>query len=479
MKSSVLAPPGMESATAMRIGSAAAASTSCPACISKWSGLRSLRHTPRPCPREGVPWSPKSGTECFRIRVNAVASEFTKVNYGRVNGAAVIKHQPSAGEKLEEISIGNGHLHHSMAHHIHHKIEGNGHNIGLSTWIGALASAVLAIEKQRRMELDALVQRKPVALDTLRQGKLVENDLVYRQTFVIRSYEAGFDKIASIETIANLFQETALNHVGLSKFVGDGMGTTHAMMRHRLIWVVTRMHVEVDRYPVWGDMVEIDSWVAAEGKNGMRRDFIVRDYNSGEVIARATSTWVMMNQDTRRLSKMPKEVLAEISPYFLSKTCVKADPCQKIKKLDDSTAPYSRSDLVPRLRDMDMNQHVNNVKYISWVLESVPQSLLVAHELASMTLEYRRECTPADVVQSLSCPDTHLSGHGSPLIHGGLDGSADAVSCSGSGALKSATLSPPLKPVQYTHLLRMQSTRSDIVLGKTKWRVKDRYVAAH
>jgi hypothetical protein len=46
-------------------------------------------------------------------------------------------------------------------------------------------------------------------------------------------------------------QETALNHVGLSKFVGDGMGTTHAMMRHRLIWVVTRMHVEVDRYPVW------------------------------------------------------------------------------------------------------------------------------------------------------------------------------------------------------------------------------------
>lgn len=129
--------------------------------------------------------------------MNAVASEFTKVNNGRVNGAAVIKHQPS---KLEEISIGNGHLHHSMAHHIHHKMEGNGHNIGLSTWIGALASAVLAIEKQRRMESDT------VALDTLRQGKLVENDLVYRQTFVIRSYEAGFDKIASIETIANLFQ---------------------------------------------------------------------------------------------------------------------------------------------------------------------------------------------------------------------------------------------------------------------------------
>jgi fatty acyl-ACP thioesterase B len=48
-----------------------------------------------------------------------------------------------------------------------------------------------------------------------------------------------------------MWQETALNHVGMSTFVGDGMGTTHAMMRHRLIWVVTRMHVEVNRYPVW------------------------------------------------------------------------------------------------------------------------------------------------------------------------------------------------------------------------------------
>lgn len=167
-----------------------------------------------------------------------------------------------------------------------------------------------------------------------------------------------------------------------------------------------------------------------------------------------------------------------------------------------------------------MNQHVNNVKYISWVIEvgelhsyrvyfsiktefgnmlsflvlklmhivgdvmmqSIPQSLLVAHELASMILEYRRECTPSDVVQSLSCPDTHLSSgsfkNESPLAHGGLDGSPDAVSCS-SGALKNATISSSTTgPVEYTHLLRMQSSGADIVHGKTKWRVKDRYVAA-
>ena len=35
-------------------------------------------------------------------------------------------------------------------------------------------------------------------------------------------------------------------------------------------------------------MVQVDTWVAAAGKNGMRRDWHVHDYNSGRTILRAT-----------------------------------------------------------------------------------------------------------------------------------------------------------------------------------------------
>lgn len=34
--------------------------------------------------------------------------------------------------------------------------------------------------------------------------------------------------------------------------------------------------------------MEIDTWVAGEGKNGMRRDWLVTDFNTGEILARAT-----------------------------------------------------------------------------------------------------------------------------------------------------------------------------------------------
>lgn len=34
--------------------------------------------------------------------------------------------------------------------------------------------------------------------------------------------------------------------------------------------------------------MEIDTWVDAAGKNGMRRDWVILDYKSKDIIARAT-----------------------------------------------------------------------------------------------------------------------------------------------------------------------------------------------
>lgn len=46
-------------------------------------------------------------------------------------------------------------------------------------------------------------------------------------------------------------QEVALNHVSLLGISGTGFGATKGMNENRLIWVITRLHVEVDRYPAW------------------------------------------------------------------------------------------------------------------------------------------------------------------------------------------------------------------------------------
>ncbi|XP_057545596.1 palmitoyl-acyl carrier protein thioesterase, chloroplastic-like [Amaranthus tricolor] len=310
-----------------------------------------------------------------------------------------------------------------------------------SMLLAAITTIFLAAEKQWMM-LDWKPKRPDVLVDPFGLGSLVQDGFIFRQNFPIRSYEIGADRTASIETLMNHLQETALNHVKSAGLLGDGFGSTPEMCKRNLIWVVTRMQVLVDRYPTWGDVVQVDTWVRSSGKNGMCRDWLIRDCNTGEILTRASSVWVMMNKQTRRLSKMPDEVRAEIGPYFVDTPSVFDEDERKLPKLDDNTAEHIRTNLTPRWNDLDVNQHVNNVKYIGWILESAPQSLLESHELSSMTLEYRRECGRDNVLQSLT-----------------------AVTGTNVGGLQDYW------NVECLHLLRNEEG-AEVVRGRTEWRPK-------
>ncbi|KAJ4968985.1 hypothetical protein NE237_015686 [Protea cynaroides] len=261
--------------------------------------------------------------------------------------------------------------------------------------------------------------------DPLRLGTLSEDGLSYKEKFIVRSYEVGINKTATIEAVANLLQEAACNQVHTLGYSTDGMGTTYNMRKLNIIWVTTRMHIEVYKYPAWGDMVEVETWFEA-GRLGARRDFIIKDA-TGTVIGRASSKWVAMNTDTRRLQKVHDDVLEEII-NFSPRTPRFAFPVEdkslmkKIPKLEEP-AQYSRLGLMARRADLDMNQHVNNVTYIGWLLESLPQELIDTHELRKVTLDYRQECRHDHVVDSFTSMEPMKDAEAIPELNG-TNGSA-------------------------------------------------------
>ncbi|XP_076894013.1 palmitoyl-acyl carrier protein thioesterase, chloroplastic-like [Bidens hawaiensis] len=311
-----------------------------------------------------------------------------------------------------------------------------------------------------------MIPSKKQLVDPFRQGVIILDGVGYRQTVVVRSYEVGPDKTVTLQSILNLLQETALNHVWMSGLLGDGFGATHGMMKNNLIWVVSRMQVQVDQYPIWGEILEIDTWVGASGKNGMRRDWEIRSHTTGIVFARATSTWVMMNQFTRRLSKMPDEVRAEISPWFIHKQAIKEESPEKIEKLDDN-AKYINSGLQPKRSDLDMNHHVNNVKYVGWMFEAIPDEYLENYQLSNIILEYRRECGSSDVVQSLCEPEQV------GIIKDGVQDVNNMNGCSiGAGGAGFLNCLMNQSSVRFTHVLQVKedSKCQEIVRGKTTWK---------
>nr|XP_043635939.1 oleoyl-acyl carrier protein thioesterase, chloroplastic-like [Erigeron canadensis] len=292
----------------------------------------------------------------------------------------------------------------------------------------------------------------------LRLGSLTEDGLSYKEKFVIRCYEVGINKTATIETIANLMQEVGGNHAQGVGFSTDGFATTTTMRKLHLIWVTARMHIEIYRYPAWSDVIEIETWIQDDGRIGTRRDWLLKDCANGEVIGRATSKWVMMNEDTRRLQKVGDDVREEYL-VFAPRTLRLAFPeknnnsLKKIAKLEDP-AEYSRLGLVPRRSDLDMNKHVNNVTYIGWALESIPPAIIDSHELQAITLDYRRECQRDDIVDSLTTREP-------------LDDSELTVT---NGSATSKKDGEDLS--RFLHLLRSSNNGLEINRCRTEWRKK-------
>ncbi|XP_022771493.1 oleoyl-acyl carrier protein thioesterase 1, chloroplastic-like [Durio zibethinus] len=298
--------------------------------------------------------------------------------------------------------------------------------------------------------------------DQLRLGSLTEDGLSYKEKFIVRCYEVGINKTATIETIANHLQEVGGNHAQSVGFSRDGFATSPTMRKLHLIWVTARMHIEVYKYPAWSDVIEIETWCQNEGRIGTRRDWILKDFATGEVIGRATSKWVMINQYTRRLQKVSDDVKEEYLVFCPRKPRL-AFPeennksLKKIAELEDPVQ-YSKLGLMPRRADLDMNHHVNNVTYIGWVLESMPQEIIDTHELQTITLDYRRESQQDDVVDSLTGPEPVEGTETISELHG-TNGSA-------------ATREDNEDCHQFLHLLRLSSDGQEINRGRTEWRKK-------
>ncbi|KAG6473831.1 palmitoyl-acyl carrier protein thioesterase, chloroplastic-like [Zingiber officinale] len=356
---------------------------------------RAINETPESLGVRGIVAKPASSSGAMQVKAHAQAPP-------KVNGTKVVL--KSESHTIEEEAPSSSRTFYNQ----------------LPDWsflFAAVTTIFLAAEKQFTL-IDWKPKRPDMLADAFGLGKIMQDGMVFRQNFSIRSYEIGADRTASIETLMNHLQETALNHVRSAGLMGAGFGSTPEMSKRNLIWVVTKMQALVEQYPSWEDVVQVDTWVASSGKNGMRRDWHVRDYRTGQTVLRATSVWVMMNKQTRRLSKIPEEVRAEIGSYFMDRDPIINDDGRKLSKLEDDNADYVRTGLTPRWGDLDVNQHVNNVKYIGWILESAPISILESHELSGMTMEYRRECGKDSVLQSLAAVSSnHLPETGLECQH--------------------------------------------------------------
>lgn len=214
----------------------------------------------------------------------------------------------------------------------------------------------------------------------------MENQLnEYSEKFNIRAYEIDSTGRASIISIGNYLQEIAGNHAGILGVSVD------KLFKKKLTWVLSRLHFQIDIYPKWRDEITIHTW-----PSGVHGKFAIRDFeilsSDNKIIGRATTSWMLIDLVKLKPISMPDFIT---SIHLSKKERSLDDNFEKIPGIDKIN--YSKKFNV-RLSDLDINQHVNNVNYIEWAIESLPLEIRKIYQLSGFEISFRAESKYGDVI---------------------------------------------------------------------------------
>mmetsp|Transcript_20653 Transcript_20653/g.62236 ORF Transcript_20653/g.62236 Transcript_20653/m.62236 type:complete len:374 (-) Transcript_20653:315-1436(-) len=291
----------------------------------------------------------------------------------------------------------------------------------------SLPAAASSVAAERRVDPSQVKKATPAVTTLPSPGPsgLDPGEESFTEEHRIRSYEVGPDQRTSIVTIANLLQEVAGNHgVAMWGRGSEGFATDPIMVENHLIFVTTRIQMRMKSYPKWGDLVSIKTWFQRDGRIAFTRNWVIRNASTGEQLGAATSTWIMLNTQTRRPARIPDSMLDKLATFSPDqpKQCLPEDECKQ--KLPDFPMPpeITGPTQVARRSDVDMNQHLNNVTYLAWCLETVPLDIYTDCQLHQVEIDYKAECVAGDKVDCLgavlSDADTTSNGDGTrQLLH--------------------------------------------------------------
>jgi medium-chain acyl-[acyl-carrier-protein] hydrolase len=206
--------------------------------------------------------------------------------------------------------------------------------------------------------------------------------------FVVGASEAGPRGRVKLACLLDYFQESAAEHAArLGASVLD-------LIKKKLTWILSRYHVRVFRYPVWGEEVRMTTWPSSRGGLFALREFEMSD-QSGNAVAAATSSWMLLDV----LRKKPVPVVENLGEFPQDARRAIADDFAPLPGLNkvDSELPFR-----VKMGDLDWNRHVNHVVYIEWAVESAPVEVIGESLPVEIEVDYRGEVLYGQTVLSRS-----------------------------------------------------------------------------
>lgn len=176
--------------------------------------------------------------------------------------------------------------------------------------------------------------------------------------------------------------------------------------KYNAFWMLARVWYRLDEPLKWGDRLRIRTWHRGGRGASSYRDFdlFVNDAPVGE----AVSLWVLANAQTHKLVRMAGiEEFQGTDGGALCKTRL----LNKVRMPPDMTCAGTRSF---RYSDLDVNGHVNNVRYADIVCDALHLERMGAERfVSSLQVGYQAECRVGETVDLTTSSDG-----GAQYVHG-------------------------------------------------------------
>lgn len=178
-----------------------------------------------------------------------------------------------------------------------------------------------------------------------------------------------------------------------------GYGMNYLMPRHKT-WVLSRLAIEMTEMPKSYDKFFVETWVESAMKYFTARDFKIcgtapADGAEEKVYGYGKSVWAMIDTESRQ----PVDIFAIhdglIKEYIdAEKEC----PIAASSRVKMSGKEKLVRTIDTYYNDVDVNGHVNSVKYIEHVLDLFPLEWYKTHRISRFEVAYVAESHGGDAL---------------------------------------------------------------------------------
>lgn len=205
---------------------------------------------------------------------------------------------------------------------------------------------------------------------------------IYTQNFTVTLTDVGENNTITNKGFLRILQEIASIH---SNTVGFGLNTAQ---KTGYFWMVLNWKLEVFSRPCWNSSLKVSTWCPDISHIYFYRDFEIFD-DSGKLVAIASSKWILFDFVKHSVVRIDKNLQVK----YLKPVNRHVFEAKESKLLEPKNLEFMYKYVVAR-RDLDSNHHVNNLNYIDYAYEVLPEDVDFNH----LEVTYKHEAKLGDIL---------------------------------------------------------------------------------